>query len=66
MIDIRTVYRKTEKSSALSTLTTVLLVAVRDNGHSVVKLLLTVNLGPRTGRADMKVNQHVVRFRRLG
>jgi hypothetical protein len=59
MINIRTVYRKREKSPALSTLTTSLLVAVTDKRYSVVKVSLTVNLTPRAGRTDMNANQAV-------
>jgi len=59
MINIRIVYRKREKSPALSTLTTSLLVAVTDKRHSVVKVSLTVNLTPRAGRTDMNANQAV-------
>jgi len=66
MIDIKTVYRETEKSSALSALATGLLVAVTDNRDCFVKVSLTVSVRRSAGRTDMKVNQHVLRFRRLG
>jgi len=66
MIDIRTVYSKTEKSPALSTLKTGLLVAVTDSRHSVFKVSLTVNLKDTCRKNWHEGKSARLRFRRLG